>query len=218
VTNRTEAALRPFLELLLGIQGIKRIVSKLKIDHQVLFGGKRMRADQLWEIPGLQFRHQRQKCFKWARLKVAINGLDHLVQVVLVQELDRKRPWRVIARYIVVCTDAEWSPLKVVAAYKLRWGIEVFYRAAKQRFGMTQFHDEHFAAIHFHMTFVFLGYLLTAVLRQMTPALQDRTHGEIIDLYLRALVRIKKKGKQLIVLVGPRFAELFGIPPPQQSP
>jgi hypothetical protein len=207
-----------FVKALLEIRGIKRVVSILKVDQQVLVNGQSVRADELWENPTLQFRNQRQKNFKWARLKVGINGLEGEAQVVLVQELDKRRPWRVVAKYIVVCTDPDWSPLKVVAAYKLRWGIEVFYRAAKQRFGMTQFHDENFAAIHFHMTMTFLGYLLTAVLRQMTPALQDLTLGEIIDLYLRALVRIKRKGDKIIVFVGPRFAELFGIPTTGQSP
>ena len=206
-----------FVKELLGVSGIKRVVSKLKIDQLVLFRNEWLRADELWKIAGLKFRHERKKHFKWAKLKVGVDGLG-LVQVVLVQELDEKRPWRIIAEYIVVCTDAEWPPLKVVAAYKLRWGIEVFYRAAKQRFGMTQFHDENFVAIHFHMTFVFLGYLMTAVLRQITPGLHDRTLGEIIDLYLRAHVRIKKKGNQIIVFVGPRFAELFGIPSLAQSP
>jgi hypothetical protein len=206
-----------FVKALLEIPGIKRVVSKLKVDQLVLFRNEWLRTDDLWKIADLKFRHERKKHFKWAKLKVEMDGLG-LVQVVLIQELDEKRPWRIIAEYVLVCTEADWSPLKVVAAYKLRWGIEVFYRAAKQRFGMTQFHDENFAAIHFHMTFVFLGYLMTAALRQMTPGLHDCTLGQIIDLYLRALVRIKKKGPQIIVFVGPRFAELFGVPSAALSP
>lgn len=206
-----------FVKALLDIPGIKRVVSKLKVDQLVLLRNEWLRANELWKVPDLQFRHERKKHFKWAKLKVGVDGLG-LVQVVLIQELDQKRPWRVIAEYVLVCTEVDFSPLKVVATYKLRWGIEVFYRAAKQRFGMTQFHDENFAAIHFHMTFVFLGYLMTAVLRQITPGLHDCTLGEIIDLYLRAHVRIKKKGNQIIVFVGPRFAELFGVPSLAQSP
>lgn len=200
-----------FVQALLKIPGIKRVVSKLKVNQQVFFRGQWLEADQLWNTPGLQFRHERKKGFKWASLLVGIEGLGD-VRVVLVRELDKTRPWRVIAQYIVVCSDPAWSPLKAVAAYKLRWGIECFYRTAKQRFGMTEFHCEHFAAIYFHMTFVFLAYLMTAVLRQMTPTLLDRTLGEVIDLYLRCLVSVKRRGRQLVVFLGPRFAEDFGLP------
>lgn len=200
-----------FVKALLEIPGIKRVVSRLKVNQQVFYKGQWLEADQLWNTPGLQFRHERKKGFKWASLVVGIEGLGD-VRVVLVRELDKTRSWRVIAQYMVVCSDPAWSPLKAVAAYKLRWGIECFYRTAKQRFGMTEFHCTHFAAIYFHMTFVFLTYLMTAVLRQMTPTLLDRTLGEVIDLYLRCLVSVKRRGAQLIVLLGPKFAEDFGLP------
>jgi hypothetical protein len=206
-----------FVTALLQIPGIKRVVSKLKVDQMVRYGEKLLRADALWSLPDLNFHHDRTNHYKCAKLQVLIEGLG-LVGVVLVQELDKKRPRRIIAQYIVVCTDADWSARKIVAAYKLRWGIEVFYRAAKQRFGMAEFHDEIFVAIHFHMTFVFLSYLLTAALRLTTPDLEDFTLGKIIDLYLRTLVCIKKKGRNLIVYVGPRFLELFGDLPPALPP
>ena len=200
-----------FVNALLGIPGIKRVVSKLKANQRVCHAGQTLEADQLWNLPSLQFRHERVKGFKWASLLAIIEGLG-TVRLVLVQELDKKRPWRVIARYVVVCTDPEWSPLKAVAAYKMRWSIEVFYRTAKQRFGLTQFHCKDFSAIYFHMTFVFLAYLMTAVLRQITPTLINHSLGGVIDDYLKCLVRLKRKGNQLIVVLGPRFAQDFGLP------
>jgi len=200
-----------FVQALLKVPGIKRVVSRLKVNQLVLYKGQWLEAEQLWNTPGLRFRHERKKGFKWASLIVGVEGLGN-VRVVLVRELDKTRTWRVIAQYIVVCSDPAWAPLKAVAAYKLRWGIECFYRTAKQRFGMTEFHCAHFAAIYFHMTFVFLAYLMTAVLRQMTPTLLDRTLGEVIDLYLRCLVSIKRRGRQLVVLLGPKFAQDFGLP------
>lgn len=200
-----------FVQALHQIPGIKRVVSRLKANQRVCLRGQWLEADHLWNIPDLRFRHDRKRGFKWASLVVSIAGLGD-VRVVLVRELDKARPWRVVAQYIVVCSDPSWSPLKAVAAYKLRWGIEVFYRTAKQRFGMTEFHCKHFAAIYFHMTFVFLTYLMTAVLRQMTPSILYHTLGEVIDQYLRCLVRIKRRGDQLVVLLGPRFAQDFGLP------
>lgn len=200
-----------FVKALLEIPGMKRVVSKLKVNQWVFFNDQWLEADQLWNTPGLKFRHERKKGFQWASCLVGIEGLGD-VRVVQVRELDKSRPWRVIAQYIVVCSDPSWSPLKAVAAYKLRWGIECFYRTAKQRFGMTKFHCRHFAAIYFHMTFVFLAYLMTAVLRRMTQTLLDRTLGEVIDLYLRCLVSVKRRGHQLVVFLGPQFAEDFGLP------
>jgi hypothetical protein len=83
---------------------------------------------------------------------------------------------------------------------------------------MADFHDQNFAAIHFHMTFVFLSYLMTEALRKVTSSLHDKTIGEVIDQYLRALVRIRKKGRELIVMVGPMFIEAFGLPSLANSP
>ena len=202
-----------FVKALLEVPGIKRVVSRLKANQLVTYKGLQMRVDELWKLPHLVFRHERKKHLKWASLTVNLGVIGN-VRLVLVQELDDARPWRVIARYIVVCTDSAWSPLKIVAAYKLRWGIEVFYRTAKQRFSLTEFHSPSFVAIHFHVTFVFLSYLMTAVLREFNPALIDHTLGEIIDEYLRCLVSIKRRGNEIIVSVGPKFASLFGLSPP----
>jgi hypothetical protein len=202
-----------FVKALLEVPGIKRVISKLKANQLVTYKDQQMRVDELWNLSKLAFRHERKKHFKWASLTVHLAILGE-VRLVLVQELDDTRPWRMIARYILVCTDIAWPPLKIVAAYKLRWGIEVFYRTAKQRFSLAEFHSPSFAAIHFHVTFVFLAYLMTAVLRHFNPALIDHTLGEIIDEYLRCLVRIRRRGNEIVVQVGPKFAALFGLSPP----
>jgi len=200
-----------FVRALLEIPGIERVVSRLKANQRVCFAGKTMEADELWKIPSLKFRHEKAKGFKWAATNAVIEGVGN-VRLVLVIELDKKRPWREVAKYIVVCSDPHWGALQAVAAYKMRWSIEVFYRTAKQRFAMTKFHCKNFVAIHFHMTMVFLSYLMTAILRHTTPALAGHTLGQIIDEYLRCLVRLKKVGDELIVYLGPRFAQDFGLP------
>ena len=200
-----------FMKALLEIPGIHRVVSTLKANQRVCHAGKTMEADQLWDLPGLHFQHERAKGFKWASVRAVIVGLGE-VRLVLVQELDKKRPQRVTAKYVVVCTDPDFPPLKVVESYKMRWSIEVFYRTAKQRFGLTQFHSRNFAAICCHVTFVFLAYLMTTFLRLTTPTLMNCSLGEVIDDYLRSLVRIERRGNQLIVVLGPRFVKDFGLP------
>jgi hypothetical protein len=200
-----------FVKALLEIPGLERVVSKLKVNQRLTFAGQPMEASQLWDIPSLQYRNEKTKGFKWAAVHAIIEGLG-CVRLVLVREFDKKRPWREVAKYIVVCSDPHWGPLKAVAAYKMRWSIEVFYRTAKQRFALAEFHSKKFAAIYFHMTLVFLAYLMTAALRHTTPALADHTLGEIIDQYLRCLVSIKREGDELTVYLGPRFAQDFGLP------
>ena len=59
---------------------------------------------------------------------------------------------------------------------------------------------------------VFLAYLVTAVLRQMNPALVERTLGQVIDDHLNCPVPIKRQEDDLTVYVGPRSAEDFGLP------
>jgi IS4 transposase len=196
------------------IPGIKRVVSRLKSNLVVTYKGHQLRVGELWALPGLAFRHDRKKHLKWATITVGIAGLAGDVRLVLVQELDETRAWRVVAQYVLVCTDMNWSASKIVAAYKLRWGIEVFYRTAKQRFSLTEFHARPFVDIHCHVTFVILAYLMTAVIREFNPELLNHTIGEVIDQYLRCLVSIKRRGNDIIVAIGPTAAALFGLAPP----
>ena len=106
-----------FAKSLLEIEGIKPVVSILKANQVVSFARERMeRAHggfELWNIHGLKFRHERAKGFKWAFVRAVTEGL-WAVRLVLVRELDMKRPWRFIAEYVVVWTGDNWSPLKLV--------------------------------------------------------------------------------------------------------
>jgi len=132
--------------------------------------------------------------------------------------------FRVQAQYVLglfesaVCTDVTWSNEKILRAYKMRWGIEVFYRTAKQRFGLEAFHHRIFAEIVCHVTLrtrrvrVFLAYCLTAALKQMNETLLALNICRIIDLYLRALVRLERVKGELYVFVSPTFASAFGVP------
>jgi len=201
-----------FVRDVLDIPGIKRFVSRLKSNQLVTYKDVAVRVDELWNLSDLAFRHDRKNHYKWATITTTIEGLGP-VRLALVHELDASRAWRTIAQYVLVCTDPSLSVSKIVSAYKLRWGIEVFYRTAKQRFSLTEFHSRPFVAIHFHVTFVILAYLMTAVLRQFNPALLDHTLGEVIDEYLRCLVSIKRRGQDIVVMIGPGAAALFGLAP-----
>jgi len=166
-------------------------------------------------------RHQRGQYRQIGSLVVQWPGWGPL-KCVFVRELDKC--FRVQAQYVLglfesaVCTDVTWSNEKILRAYKMRWGIEVFYRTAKQRFGLEAFHHRIFAEIVCHVTLrtrrvrVFLAYCLTAALKQMNETLLALNICRIIDLYLRALVRLERVKGELYVFVSPTFASAFGVP------
>lgn len=196
-----------FVIQLMQIEGIDRVVSKLKCDETVVVDGQPRRVDSLWEQVVL--RHQRGQYRQVGSLVVEWPGWGP-IKCVFIRELDKC--FRVQAQYVLVCTDTAWSNEKILRAYKLRWGIEVFYRTAKQRFGLEAFHHRIFAEIVCHVTFVFLAYCLTAALKQMNETLLALNICQIIDLYLRALVRLERVKGELHVFVSPTFASAFGVP------
>lgn len=196
-----------FVSQLTEIEGIDRVVSKLKCDETVVVDGRPRRVDSLWDQVVL--RHQRGQYRQVGSLVVEWPGWG-LIKCVFIRELDKC--FRVQAQYVLVCTDTAWSNEKILRAYKLRWGIEVFYRTAKQRFGLEAFHHRIFAEIVCHVTFVFLAYCLTAALKQMNETLLALNICQIIDLYLRALVRLERVKGELYVFVSPTFASAFGVP------
>jgi len=53
---------------------------------------------------------------------------------------------------------------------------------------------------------------LTGALKQMNETLLALNLCQIIDLYLRALVRLDRVGEELYVYVSPTFASAFGLP------
>ena len=213
-----------FVSELMQIEGIDRIVSKLKCDETVVVDGQPRRVDSLWDEVAL--RHQRGQYRQIGSLVVQWPGWGPL-KCVFVRELDKC--FRVQAQYVLglfesaVCTDVTWSNEKILRAYKMRWGIEVFYRTAKQRFGLEAFHHRIFAEIVCHVTLrtrrvrVFLAYCLTAALKQMNETLLALNICRIIDLYLRALVRLERVKGELYVFVSPTFASAFGVPSRQRD-
>ena len=99
-----------------------------------------MEADQLWDLPGLHFQHERAKGFKWASVLAVIEGLGE-VRLVLVQELDKKRPQRLTARYSARATFRERlrpAHSADLVALRMIWGAGVTGRTGgNQRLGTT---------------------------------------------------------------------------------
>jgi len=194
----------------LEIDNIKRAVSRLKENCELIYKEQNLKAGELFTQ--VQFHHvtYQGRSIKVAKIIVRLNNFPHPVTLVLIQELDKSR--RVKAQYILVCTDTNYSWKKVIDAYKLRWTIEVFFRTAKQRFALSNFHTLSFNKIHSHVTSCFLAYLLCAQLKICNPKLADLTLGQIIDSFLNSPIILEKKSSSLVVYLDPAFVQLFGMP------
>ena len=117
------------------------------------------------------------------------------------------------AQYVLVCTDVTWSWEKIVRACKLRWSIEVFFRTAKQIYGLQDFHTRPFEKTSCHVTFSFPSYLLCARLRICNSKLRELTLGEIVGGYLNCLVILKRRGTCLTVYLDPGSSRGLDSPP-----
>ena len=197
-----------FVVAVLLIPDIQRVVSRMKKNYPISYNGEIINAGELFNL--LKFRPVRDHNRKVAAAKVQLQQSGTWVKLVLIQEFDKSR--RLKAQFILVCTDIQFPTHKIIDAYKLRWSIEVFYRNAKQRFALTQFHTRRFEKVHCHVTIVFLAYLLVAQLKLCHPTLKELTFGEIIDQFLNSPVIIKSKRAVIHVYLDPAFVLAFGMP------
>jgi hypothetical protein len=197
-----------FVVAVLLIPDIERVVSRMKKNYPIIYNGEMINAGELFNL--LKFRPAGDRNRKVAAAKVQLQQSGTRVKLVLIQEFDKSR--RLKAQFILVCTDIQFPTHKIIDAYKLRWSIEVFYRNAKQRFALTQFHTRRFEKVHCHVTIVFLAYLLVAQLKLCHPTLKELTFGEIIDQFLNSPVIIKIKRAVIHVYLDPAFVLAFGMP------
>lgn len=197
-----------FIEKVLKIEGIKRFISKMRSNAEVVYKGRVIKVKELWDIVNLEPVSGRSA--KAGAVLVTVKGFNDPLKIVFVQELDKFG--RAKARYILVCTDIHFSKEKIIEAYKLRWTIECFFRTAKQRFGLDKFHVRKFNEIHSHVTFVFISYLLMACLKISNPKLADLSYGQIIDRYLKSLVTLQRAAEGILVDLDPGFFKEFGFP------
>jgi hypothetical protein len=195
-----------FMAAILKIDGVERFISRLKSNTVLLWKDKEVCVKDLWDQ--ISFKKVENRSMNIGYIDVKMKNYGEMVRVVFVQELDKMG--RVKGKYILVCTDTEYAPLRIVHDYKKRWKIECFFREGKQRFELDNFHVRNLNAIHCHVTFSFISFLLLAYIKQTYEVLTDFTFGQIIDSFLNALTSITLKRKTLLVELTPKFLGLFG--------
>ena len=91
------------------------------------------------------------------------------------EELEDWMPDQIQPRdwWVLFTNQEAWSPTEVIQAYKSRWEIEVFFRAARQRMALGNLPGRDFRQVQAHVCFVFLGYLLLMLVRHLAPIEAD---------------------------------------------
>ncbi len=206
-----------FIRKVIEDAGFKRVVIKAKRDR--LFSIKdQAKTWKEWEADVGKYK----RCIvngqpvNLAHLKVNDPDLG-AVQLVFVQEIrTHLRKGETIEEigqcYALMCTDPKWKPDKVFRVHKLRWKIEEFYREVRQNHGLDKFHGRNKAAIHSHIVFAFMSYICVALCRLWNVPLKDKTLGWIKRHLFRSVVKLKHKGKHIIVCFDPEWIDIYGLP------
>ena len=79
-------------------------------------------------------------------------GSGHRVKLVINRTLDTKG-WR-----YVVSTDLSLTPRTIIAYYRMRWEVEIFYRTAKQSLGWADFQMRDLFAIERHVQLMMVAH------------------------------------------------------------
>lgn len=79
------------------------------------------------------------------------------------------------------------SPNSVIANYKARWEIEVFFRGSKQRLALTKLPSHRFNLIQAHIFFVFIGFILLMLVQHLTVTTNCELRIELAILQKQAI-------------------------------
>ena len=118
-------------------------------------GGRRYSATELFVLVRRRMKRLKGTCYRTVSLPVYLDLSDDkkkpdLHQVTLLFSSSVKQQnenW-----VLFLSTDTSLSPQKILETYALRWGIEVYFKEAKQHFGLlkeqTGDYAVHYASIH----------------------------------------------------------------------
>lgn len=192
--------------------GFARVILKAKRNIPYTYQGREYTIDQLWGVmPAKRFRRRRVRG-QWVKLAAVRVGHGELgrVKLVLVKEVGHHN--KVLQKYVLMCTDPTFRTDRVYRAHKLRWKIEECYREVRQNHGLELYHARDFNANFGHVALSFLSYLCVVVTRLLTPALRDKTLGQVKRLVFDAVVELERLGDDIVVKFSPQFWREVGLP------
>ena len=97
---------------------------------------------------------KKRKSFRARKLTGRIKGVHHDVAIVCSEKSTGK------GRRYFACSNTNVSIGVIIRAYKIRWQIEIFHRAAKSQLGMLDAGVSNFDALTAHIHWVYCAYIL----------------------------------------------------------
>lgn len=132
-------------------------ISILKSNRNLIIKNEKMSvAEYIKTIPNISFRQIKTKGGKFYWVFTKVVHVCSLGKVRLVISYDNKK---LTGNPTVLVTNRkEWESVKIISTYELRWGIDAFYRDAKQHLGLEAYQLRNSKGIKRHWYFVFLAY------------------------------------------------------------
>ena len=97
---------------------------------------------------------KKRKSFRTRKLTGRIKGVHHDVAIVCSEKSTGK------GRRYFACSNTKVTVGVITRAYRIRWQIELFHRAAKSQFGMIDVGVSDFDALTAHIHWVYCAYIL----------------------------------------------------------
>jgi hypothetical protein len=122
----------------------------------------------------------------------SLKGVPSNVAIVSAEKQNKERIY-------LACSKSNLNPAIIARLYKIRWSVELFHREVKSYLGFEDAGLVNFEAIHSHVLWVYLSYLL---LPQLTENLE--TGGVLArKQYLQKLIKKEEMGQ--ILKLNSRF-------------
>ncbi len=146
-------------------------VSALKSSRSVQTSNESLKSPKTWRRVNVLFRAvkkqapwttvrvetdqgKKRKSFRTRKLTGRIKGIHHDVAIVCSEKSTGK------GRRYFACSNTNVSVGVITRAYRIRWRIELFHRAAKSQLGMLDAGVSDFEALTAHIHWVYCAYIL----------------------------------------------------------
>lgn len=169
-------------------------VSRLACTRIVTVDGKRLSVKQLARKRSW-FRYDPVRDLHYCSRVGYLNGYELPVQIVAI------RTSRGVQVLVSSLMHEPWQ--EILRLYRRRFRVEVFYRDAKQYFGLTDFRYRDLRRIRNHIALVMLRYLLLAVMRVAFPELAHFSWQEMKRRVLRTVQLLHGRRQHLRILLPP---------------
>ena len=143
----------------------------------------------------IRHRANRGKKGKLVNIRTLIGSLKGVHSDVAIVSAEKQNKERIY----IACSRSKVAPGVIARLYKLRWSVELFHREVKSYLGFEDAGLTQFKAIHSHVLWVYLSYLL---LPQLT---EDLEIGGVLARKQHLQKVIKKQEMGQILKLNSRF-------------